>query len=128
MKKGRDRPDPSLRCLPLLPEATGQCLLAAGRPPDRQLPFRWQLWPVGCVRRHPAAGACAQLCALRSVFRTPGEGLVLLCHLGLLVTVRNILLFPSRSLLHPGVGAHLTEVKPGPREVTALSKATRWVL
>lgn len=66
-------PDPSPRALFLLSrrEATGKRLLAAGQPPDRQLPFRRQLLPVARGQQQPAAGAPAQLCALRSVLCPP---------------------------------------------------------
>lgn len=97
--------------LPLsAPEATGQCLLAAGRPPDCQLPLRWQLLPVARVSRHPATGALAQLHAVWSVLRLPvgaGPGPVTWGCLSLSV--------PSRSCLRSGsgAGAQLIEVKPG---------------
>lgn len=95
------------------PEATGQCLLAAGWPPDCQLPFGWQLLPVACESRNPATGALSQLRALRSVLCPPGGGLALPCHLGLPFTVRTHVLCSQPAFLDSGVGTPLIEVKPG---------------
>lgn len=102
----RPRPQPVPSLSPLSHcKATGERLLAAGRPSDCQLPLRRQLLPVARVRRQPATGAPAQLCALRSVLCPPPgttfqrAGQCPLC--------------AQPSLLLSSVGGQLLEAKPG---------------